>query len=453
MLLLLSLVILAVHFNFKQGLTAYLQRIELQKLEPFALELSDYFQQHNGWGKLQNQEEWFLWVARSSLAKKATTQQTFPVKPANETLWIDIDRLFIVDNENHKKVGSALFELSEAFDFSDEYKLQIKVKNNTIGWLIIKPNPLITDLLLVNFMQSQLKGYLWIMVFALLLSLLLAFILARQILSPLKKITQGMHSLATGRFSIHIPEKGHDELAMLARDFNFLSRALAQSEQSRQQWLADISHELRTPLAVLRGEIEALVDGVRVATPERMRSLEQEILSLTRLVDDLYQLSLSDLGALDYQFHPVELVTHLNVLVNGFQTRFATRQIKLNFQAHCTNAYIHGDGMRLAQLFSNLLENSFRYTNEHGICRVTLFEQINQIFIYVDDSAPAVATEELPLLFERFHRVDKSRQRQTGGAGLGLAICQNIVKAHNGQIHAQLSELGGVKMVVVFPTL
>ena len=207
-----------------------------------------------------------------------------------------------------------------------------------------------------------------------------------------------------------------------------MSRALAQSEQARQQWLADISHELRTPLAVLRGEIEALVDGIRATTPERLQSLEHEVLSLTRLVDDLYQLSLSDLGALDYQFNPVELVSHFKILIVSFQNRFASRHIQLVFQSEVNNATLNGDAMRLVQLLSNLLENSYRYTNDNGICRITLLEKKDLIIIYVDDSAPTVAIEELPLLFERFHRVDKSRHRQTGGAGLGLAICHNIVK-------------------------
>lgn len=449
MLLLLSLVILAVHFNFKQGLTAYLQRIELQKLEPFALELGDFYQQQNSWEKLRTPEIWFGWVAHSSLAKNPTsTLSMLQSKPSDESLWVDIDRLVIVDNENFVVVG--VLEVPKPFNFTEEYKLPIKAKNATVGFLIIKSNPLITDLLLVNFMESQLEGYLWIMAFSMLLSLFLAYVLVKKILSPLKKITVGMRSLATGDFAIQIPEKGHDELATLAKDFNFLGRALAQSEQARQQWLADISHELRTPLAVLRGEIEALVDGVRVPTPERIQSLEQEILSLTRLVDDLYQLSLSDLGALDYQFNRVELVSHFQILIVAFQTRFANRAIQLTFHSDCSSVFINGDAMRLAQLFSNLLENSYRYTHENGFCRVHLFEEKQHIVIYVEDSPPSVAAEELPLLFERFHRVDKSRHRETGGAGLGLAICRNIVNAHNGEIYAQPSDLGGVRIVIEF---
>jgi two-component system sensor histidine kinase BaeS len=459
MLLLLSLVIVAVHFNFQQGLTAYLQKIELQKLEPFALELSEFYQVEKNWDKLRNEEAWSTWVANSSLAKNPNSSLPVQSPLPSDATWIDMRRISIIDENNETVIGITI--PPNPFNFSTEYKLAIsskilqddKIKTNTISWLIVKPNPIITDLLLVNFMESQLQGYLWIMAFALLLSLFLAFLMARQILLPLQNITAGMRLLATGNFSIQIPisKKSHDELVTLAKDFNILSRALAQSEQARQQWLADISHELRTPLAVLRGEIEALVDGVRATTPERLQSLEHDVLSLTRLVDDLYQLSLSDLGALDYQFNPVELVNHFKILIVSFKHRFVSRQIKLQFETNTSNATVNGDAMRLVQLLSNLLENSYRYTNDNGICRITLLEKTDLIIIYVDDSAPSVAIEELPLLFERFHRVDKSRHRQTGGAGLGLAICHNIVKAHNGKIYATASELGGVRIVVELP--
>lgn len=460
MLLLLSLVIVAVHFNFKQGLTAYLQKIELQKLEPFALELSDFFDKQKSWEPLREDNAWSAWVAHSSLAKNPVSTQPIQTPLSTDATWIDMARISVVDQNNVYIVGAPV--TANAFYFSTEYKLPIsakatpndKGKTDTIGYLIVKPNPLITDLLLVHFMESQLQGYLWIMAFALLLSLFLAFLMARQILSPLQHITAGMRLLASGNFSVQIPlaKKSHDELATLSKDFNILSRALAQSEQARQQWLADISHELRTPLAVLRGEIEALVDGVRPTTPERLQSLEQEVLSLTRLVDDLYQLSLSDLGALDYQFHAVELIGHFKMLIVSFQNRFASRHITLSFDTNAHQATVNGDAMRLVQLFSNLLENSYRYTHDHGLCRVTLLHTTERIIVYIEDSAPSVHFDELPHLFERFHRVDKSRQRQTGGAGLGLAICQNIVKAHNGKIHAQTSELGGIRIVVELPT-
>jgi len=478
MLLLLGSMILAVHFNFKQGLSEYLQKIEQEKLQQFTQQLGEYYSQHKNWEEFYDHHFLFAWLLSSALAKHPQPfslqsppdfehhrpppprdfqehhrpphdhERPHSPKPLDSDMWVSIDRIFVFDNQNQKIAGSP-----EPIDFEKEQKMPIFSDGQQVAWLVIKPNPLITDQLLLDFMQSQLQGYLWIISLALLMSLFLAFVMTRQILSPLRRVTTGMRSLATGDFTMQIIDKGHDELATLAKDFNILSRALAQSEQARQQWLADISHELRTPLAILRGELEALVDGIRLPTPERILSLEQEVLSLARLVDDLYQLSLSDLGALDYQFNRVELIELCKMIVDAFQPRFANRNMTLLFSTDSPNAFVNGDSMRLAQLLTNLLENSYRYTNDNGECKITLFEQDTLILIHIDDSAPTVAIEELPLLFERFHRVDKSRQRQTGGAGLGLAICQNIVKAHDGKINATISQLGGVRITIELPKL
>jgi hypothetical protein len=171
MLLLLSLVIVAVHFNFQQGLTAYLQKIELQKLEPFALELSEFYQVEKNWDKLRNEEAWSTWVANSSLAKNPNSSLPVQSPLPSDATWIDMRRISIIDENNETVIGITI--PPNPFNFSTEYKLAIsskilqddKIKTNTISWLIVKPNPIITDLLLVNFMESQLQGYLWIMAF------------------------------------------------------------------------------------------------------------------------------------------------------------------------------------------------------------------------------------------------------------------------------------------------
>lgn len=480
MLLLLGSMMLSVHFNFTQGLSTYLQKSELEKLQPFANQLGEHYQQQGSWNDLQdNPENWFGFISHSVIA---TSQQDeffmspppmqdempeppFPPfgefphplhfhpngkPPPRHIASVDIDRLVVMDNQNRKVVGSP----EEIEIGKGERQIPILSNNQQVGWLLVRPNPLISDKLAIDFMRDQIIGNLWILSLALAVSILMALLMVRQILLPLRRIAAGTRALAIGNFSTQIADKGHDELAALARDFNVLGRTLANSEHARQAWLADISHELRTPLSVLRGELEALVDGIRTATPERIVSLHQEVLSLARLVDDLYQLSLSDLGALDYQFQSVDLVQCLSHIVEAFEQRFASRQLVLEFQ-HSPHAtlFINGDAMRLAQLFTNLLENTYRYTTPIGYCHITFKQENSKAIIYIDDSAPSVAEEELVLLFDRFHRVDRSRQRQTGGAGLGLAICRNIVDAHNGQIIATASNLGGVRMTIEFPAL
>jgi two-component system sensor histidine kinase BaeS len=215
--------------------------------------------------------------------------------------------------------------------------------------------------------------------------------------------------------------------------------------------VADISHELRTPLAVLRGEIEALQDGVRQATPEALASLHAEALQLGRLVDDLYQLALSDLGALSYRKEPLELGAELEAAVAAYRAEFRGKGIALAVAGTEAAVPLVADPERLRQLFANLLENSLRYTDAGGRLEIALRREEGQATVTFSDSAPGVPAADLERLFERLFRVEGSRRRATGGAGLGLAICRNIAEAHGGTITAAPSPLGGVTITVALP--
>lgn len=192
----------------------------------------------------------------------------------------------------------------------------------------------------------------------------------------------------------------------------------------RRDFMADISHELRTPLAVLRGELEAIQDGGRQFTPDSVASLQAEVATLTKLVDDLHQLSLSDEGALAYQKSPVDIVTLLEMAVGAFRKRFSKRHIGLQLSLP-NNATVFGDRDRVMQL---LIDGNVK---DHTL------------ILRFSDSALGVSDAQLNMLFERFYRTESSRNRASGGSGLGLAICHNIVAAHGGTITASHSPLGG----------
>ena len=285
---------------------------------------------------------------------------------------------------------------------------------------------------------------------ALLLSALVSLLLARRLLRPIRRITAGAKALGAGRYTTRIPADRGDELGRLAQDFNHLAAALERNEQARRQWVADISHELRTPLAVLRGEIEALLDGVRQASEDRLKSLHGEVLDLGKLVDDLYELALSDLGALDYRREPLDLAEVIEETVEGFQRRFGAKGLALVNRVQGPLP-LTGDDRRLRQLFTNLLENSQRYTDPGGRLVISVAVVDGWYRLLLEDTSPAVPDQALGRLFERLYRVDKSRSRNLGGAGLGLAICRNIVTAHGGRIEAAHSSLGGLALTVRLP--
>jgi two-component system sensor histidine kinase BaeS len=231
-----------------------------------------------------------------------------------------------------------------------------------------------------------------------------------------------------------------------------MAAALEQSEQSRRRWVADISHELRTPLSVLRGELEALQDGIRPLTPSAIDSLFADVMRLHRLTEDLYQLSLSDKGALSYRKDHLDPVEILKDDLASLKMKFKDKNIQIKWVNDISNPiYIYADPDRLSQLYRNLLNNSASYTDNNGQLIITIFQKTTNLTINLSDSEPGVPEHEVSKLFDRFYRLESSRNRHYGGAGLGLAICKNIVEAHNGSLHAYPSPLKGLILCIELP--
>jgi two-component system sensor histidine kinase BaeS len=276
--------------------------------------------------------------------------------------------------------------------------------------------------------------------------------LANRLVRPIRALARATDRLAAGEFGTRVPVTSTDELGHLARDFNALALTLEQNEQARRQWVADISHELRTPLSILRGETEALQDGVREPSPDAIRSLHGEIMRLSRLVDDLYQLSLADLGALTYRKTELDLAELLTAALAPYRAEFAARRIALTADIpREPAAVLFGDPERLHQLFANIFDNTLKYTDPGGEFVVRLACRDREAVVDFQDSAPGVPEDGLTRLFDRLYRAEASRSRESGGAGLGLAICRSIVEAHAGTIEARPSPLGGVWIRVELP--
>lgn len=301
------------------------------------------------------------------------------------------------------------------------------------------------------FLEQQRRSALLIMLLSAVMALLAALLLARRFVAPIHQLADATHRLGAGQYSVKIADSRQDEFGQLARDFNALASILAQNEKMRRDFVADISHELRTPLAILTGEIEAIQDGIRAATPEALNSLQHEIQSLTRLVDDLYQLALSDVGGLRYNMQHIDLVKLVKQAAQPFFERMAEHELELSLLLPDQPIWVEADTARLNQLITNLLENSVRYTDAGGTVQLSLTQTETSALLDCQDSAPSVSAQELPRLFERLYRVEGSRNRATGGAGLGLPLCQSIVEAHYGKISAQPSPQGGLWLQISLP--
>lgn len=333
----------------------------------------------------------------------------------------------------------------------DGSRRNIVVNGVSVGAVIASPVERLTRNTDINFDRQQKRTSWLIVALSTILAALATFPLARGLLAPVKRLVEGTHRLAAGDFTTRVAVSSSDELGRLAQDFNQLASTLERNQQMRRDLMADISHELRTPLAVLRGELEAIQDGVRKFTPDSVTSLQAEVATLTKLVDDLHQLSMSDEGALAYQKTSVDIITLLEVAAGAFRERFASRGLTIAVSLP-ENATVFGDGDRLMQLFNNLLENSLRYTDSGGRLLISASQTGRRIILDFADSGPGVSDQQLERLCERFYRAEGSRNRASGGSGLGLAICHNIVEAHDGKIRAEHSPLGGVRITVEFAT-
>lgn len=327
----------------------------------------------------------------------------------------------------------------------------IDVDGMTVGWLVTPfPNRLPSESD-QRFQREQLEATSVIGALSALLAAAVAVFLARIFLAPVRRLARATHELSAGDYASRVNVTSNDELGQLGQDFNRLAHTLERNESLRREMVADISHELRTPLAVLRGEMEALQDGVRPFTPGALSSLQSEVSLLSKLIDDLYELSLADVGALSYRMVPVDFGEIACQAAESFRERFTARGLTLSTQVEIPGAYIEGDEQRLTQLMNNVLENSLRYTDRDGVVQLSVRVQGDKLVAECQDSAPGVPEQYLPRLFDRLFRVDASRSRESGGAGLGLAICQRIVESHHGTITALPSPLGGLNVRIELP--
>jgi signal transduction histidine kinase len=287
--------------------------------------------------------------------------------------------------------------------------------------------------------------------------ILVAFLLGglafRRLGTPFADIMSATDAIARGDLSVRLRENDRrGPLGNLARRFNNMVAELERAEQQRRNMTADIAHELRTPLHIIQGNLEGMLDGVYEPTEENITDTLDETRLLARLVDDLQTLSLAEAGQLP--LHPTRflLVDLLTDAAAGFDSRAAAQNVTLRVDVPDPSLEIEADYDRLNQVLANLLTNAFRHTSENG--QITLSaENISEgVRITVGDTGAGIPPEDLPYIFDRFWRGDKSRARTEGSSGLGLAITKQLVQAHGGTITAESEPGQGTTFTIELPT-
>lgn len=442
-------------WSFDRGFLDYVNKQEQQKYVEFSEALAEHWQENNSWEKLSNNRR--SWDAllnqyidfpefndRDRGPRSFGPPGDFQRPPPPHKIG---NRPLLLDKDQNMLIGRAI-------DLTNIQLHEIIVEDEVVGFLGQFPQKKLADELDVLFVEQQSRAFMLSALMMVIICVVAALPIAAHLVKPIRHLTKGTQRLISGRYKTVIPITSNDELGLLSKNFNTLANKLKENEKARQQWIADISHELRTPLSILKGEIEAIQDGIRVSSPQTINSLHAEVEHLNLLVNDLYELSMSDIGALNYQKSNIDIGHVLQDILDSFRTEFENAGLTLVFNSKLKKIHhVFADATRLRQLFSNLLKNTLRYTDRDGRLEVEISAQPDEISIQFKDSEPGVSEAELEKLFERLYRVESSRNRATGGAGLGLSVCQNIVSAHDGTITAKASPYGGVWISVRLPAL
>jgi len=301
------------------------------------------------------------------------------------------------------------------------------------------------------FLQRTNQALLFAILGALVVALVMGILLARTLTGPLQALTQAAQSITRGQLEQQVKVRSNDEIGQLASAFNRMSQEVARVNQLRRQMTADIAHDLRTPLTVISGYIESMRDGVFKPTPQRLSLIYSEIERLQNLVGDLRMLSLADAGELSLNPQRIPPKTLLDRAANLFQHKAEQQNVVIYVNASDDLPEIMVDEARMMQVMGNLISNALRYTPSEG--EVTLSAEFSgsMVEISIHDTGVGIVAEELPNIFDRFHRTDSSRHSESGESGLGLAIVKALVELHGGSTSAESTPGKGTAIHLLFP--
>lgn len=399
-------------------------------------QLADYYLAHEGWVGV---EETFPFPGGNPFARMRPFD-----RPGSEVILVDDDGAVIIPGRGRKH-GEQIHQ-----DTLDN-AMPIQVDGKVVGWLIATREGFGRNPAETLFLNNVNRMLVFGAIGALVVSLLLGIFLARTLTRPIREITTATRAVADGDLEQKVPVRSHDELGELATSFNLMSTKLARSVNLRRQMTADIAHELRTPISVILGHTEAMHDGVLPPSEETFDIIRDEALRLERMVDELRTLSRADAGELALTHRLVSAQELVDQAIKAYRPDARKKNIKLRVEASPDLPEVSIDPDRMAQVLGNLLTNALRYTPHGGDITLSTKHTAGDVEIRVHDSGPGIDSEELPNIFDRFYRTDKSRQRESGGSGLGLAIAKSIVEGHGGRIWAESEPGEGTTIVIALP--
>jgi signal transduction histidine kinase len=325
--------------------------------------------------------------------------------------------------------------------------------STVVGYLYLAPTAQSEiSLAALQFIYNEIGRYFVLgAILAVIVAIVLTIVISRPILAPIKDLTLAAHKLGRGDFSQRVKIADKSEIGELASTFNLMAHDLQRDEQLRRDTVADIAHELRSPLTNIRGYVEAIRDDVIKADTLTVSSIYDETMLLSRLIDDLQELSLADSGELKLYCENEDVDALIDQAVAAVRARAAEKGLSIATEPEAGLPPVYIDFLRIKQVMLNLLQNAIVHTPAGGSITIGAARQDDMVEISVTDTGEGIPAEELENIFERFHRVDKSRSRQTGGTGLGLTIAKSLVEAHKGKISVQSEPGRGSRFSFTLP--
>jgi two-component system, OmpR family, sensor histidine kinase BaeS len=290
------------------------------------------------------------------------------------------------------------------------------------------------------FVDSVHRYLIWACVAAVGLAAMLSFLMLRRILAPLMRMTLSTSEIAAGDYSSRVADAGKDEVGQLAQAFNRMAASLEKIEKLRRNLMIDVAHELRTPLTNIRGYLEALNDQVLPPSPETLKLLQDETMRLVQLVEDVLQQARADAAHGHLQVRPLDLNAVVHSALVPFCPAFQEKQMEVRVHASPDAVAVPGDSRHLARVLRNLTDNAVRYAPTGSELTIDVIADSRQATVAYINGVQNMSPDDLPYLFERFFRGEKSRSRQHGGAGIGLSIVKELVTAHGGSVGAEMVE-------------
>ena len=290
------------------------------------------------------------------------------------------------------------------------------------------------------FVSAVHRYLIWASVAALFLAAVLSFLLTRKVLRPLRQMTTIAQRISAGDYSGQVPLMSRDEVGQLAASFNRMAESLRLIERLRKTLMIDVAHELRTPLTNIRGYLEALTDGVAAPTKETFELLQEETMRLIHLLEDVLRLAKADAARADLHRKEVRIEDLILQEVDIFRPQFDSKAIRIETQFGNGADRVLADPEKITQVVTNLLQNAHQYTPTGGFVRIYTEAASREMKVVFANTSGELSQKDLPFIFERFYRGEKSRSREHGGAGIGLAIVKELIEAHDGHVGAEISD-------------